>query len=74
MNKAIPLSLAVMAAVGMSIVPGIAGHTTPQKTSNAHSDTQHHYNHHKHFFSRHGDHENHNPHHRNCGTMPGGGC
>ena len=61
------------AAVSIS-VPALASHTAPQKTSNTRSDTQHHYSHYKHFFSRHGDHANHNPHHRNCGTVPGGGC
>jgi hypothetical protein len=38
------------AAVGISVVPALAGHTAPQKKSNTHSDTQHHYSYHKHFF------------------------
>lgn len=33
----------------MSVVPALAGHTAPQKTSNTRSDTQHHYSHYKHF-------------------------
>ena len=74
MKKAIYFLFIYMWTTGISVFPALSEHSNPHKSSIAHSDTQHHYYHHKNLFSRHGDHENHNPHHRNCGAMPGGGC
>ena len=65
--------IAVLCATGLA-VPAQASTSAKEKNSIAHSDTHHHYKNHKHMFTRHGNHENHNPHHRNCGSMPGGGC
>ena len=65
--------LAITCILGLS-APAYASHSGKGKSSVAHSDTHHHYKHDKHMLTRHGNHENHNPHHRNCGSLPGSGC
>ena len=72
MNKRVVATLLAICA-GALMTPAYAGHTT-KKSSYAHSHPGHHYSNHEHYFSRKGHHEDYNPHHRNCGHMPGGSC
>lgn len=65
--------LAITCILDLS-APAYASHNGKGKNSVAHSDTHHHYKNHKHMFTRHGNLQNHNPHNRNFGSMPGGGC
>lgn len=54
--------------------PVQASHSAMEKSSSVHCGTHHHHKNHKYMFARRSNHENHNPHHRNCGSTPGGGC